>query len=90
MVPISIAGLGVREASLAALLSPLGANPAKVVAVGLLWQTILFAGGLIGGLTLLILAKLKRPETTEPEAEGRFPDSGDLPKGTFPSDQKDR
>lgn len=55
MVPISIGGLGVREASLAALLAPLGAPASRVVAVGLLWQSILFASGLIGGATLLLL-----------------------------------
>jgi uncharacterized membrane protein YbhN (UPF0104 family) len=59
MVPISIGGLGVREASLAALMVRFGAVPAKVVAVGLLWQTILYASGLIGGITLLMSAKLR-------------------------------
>lgn len=90
VVPISIGGLGVREASLATLLSPLGASPAKVVAIGLLWQTILFAGGLIGGLALLMSAKLKSRATTETDVEGWFPDSGDPPEDTFPSDQRDR
>lgn len=60
IVPISLAGLGVREAGLAALMAPLGADPAKVVAVGLLWQAVLFAAGLLGGLMLLLAAKLKR------------------------------
>ncbi|NWG47207.1 MAG: flippase-like domain-containing protein [Alphaproteobacteria bacterium] len=50
ILPVSVAGLGVREASLAALLLPFGAPPAGVVAASLIWQTILFAGGLIGGL----------------------------------------
>jgi len=63
IVPISISGLGVREASLAALMAPFGAAPAKVVAIGLLWQTILFAGGLIGGLALLLTTRLGRPGT---------------------------
>lgn len=52
-VPISIAGLGVREASLAALLAPFGASPAAVVAIGLLWQSVQIAGGLIGGLIVV-------------------------------------
>jgi uncharacterized membrane protein YbhN (UPF0104 family) len=56
IVPISLAGLGVREASLAALLSPLGADAARVVAVGLIWQAVLFATGLLGGLMLLLTA----------------------------------
>jgi len=50
--PISFAGLGVREASLAGLLAPLGADPALVVATGLLWQTVFFAGAAIGGLAV--------------------------------------
>jgi uncharacterized protein (TIRG00374 family) len=53
-LPLSLAGLGVREASLAGFLAPLGAAPASVVATGLLWQTILFATGLIGGAILVL------------------------------------
>jgi hypothetical protein len=44
----------VREASLAALMSAYGASAPKVVAVGLLWQSVLFAGGLTGGLAQLL------------------------------------
>jgi glycosyltransferase 2 family protein len=62
IAPVSISGLGIREGGLAALLTPFGANPATVVAAGLLWQSILFAGGLIGGLALIMVSKLK-PET---------------------------
>jgi len=40
----------VREASMAALLQPFGAPPQQVVAVGLVWQTILYASGFIGFL----------------------------------------
>jgi conserved hypothetical protein len=58
-LPISMGGLGVREASLAALLKRFGAAPAQVVAVGLLWQTILYASGLFGGLTVFMSAKLR-------------------------------
>jgi uncharacterized membrane protein YbhN (UPF0104 family) len=54
IVPISLAGLGVREASLVGLMAPFGADSATVVAVGLLWQSILFATGAIGGLVLLL------------------------------------
>jgi len=53
-LPISIAGLGVREASLAGLLVPFGAPAAAIVGVGLLWQTIQFSGALLGGLFVLI------------------------------------
>jgi uncharacterized membrane protein YbhN (UPF0104 family) len=50
IAPISLGGLGVREASMAALMKPFGADPAQVVAIGLVWQTVLYASGLIGFL----------------------------------------
>ena len=48
IAPISLGGLGVREASMAGLLAPFGAKPAQVIAIGLIWQTVLYASGLIG------------------------------------------
>jgi uncharacterized protein (TIRG00374 family) len=62
-VPLSLAGLGVREASLAGFLAPLGAAPASVVATGLIWQTILFATGLIGGAILVLSGTGVAPAT---------------------------
>jgi uncharacterized membrane protein YbhN (UPF0104 family) len=56
IAPISLGGLGVREASMAALLVPFGADPAQVVAIGLVWQSVLYASGLIG-----FLVQLRRP-----------------------------
>lgn len=53
-LPISIAGLGVREASLAGFLAPFGAPAAAIVGVGLLWQTVQLSGALLGGLFVLI------------------------------------
>jgi uncharacterized membrane protein YbhN (UPF0104 family) len=50
LIPVSLAGLGVREAALVAFLQPYGAPAALVTAAGLLWQSVLFAGGLIGWL----------------------------------------
>lgn len=50
LAPISLAGLGVREAALVALMRPYGAPAALVAAAGLVWQSILVAGGLIGWL----------------------------------------
>lgn len=49
-LPISFGGLGVREASLAGLMAPLGAPSAGVIAASLVWQTILYAGGAVGAL----------------------------------------
>ncbi len=59
-LPISLAGLGVREAALAAFMRPFGASASVVVAVGLLWETILVAGGLVGWITTLALPSLRR------------------------------
>jgi uncharacterized protein (TIRG00374 family) len=56
IAPISLGGLGVREASMAGLLSPFGADPAQVVAIGLVWQSVLYASGLIG-----FLVQMRRP-----------------------------
>ena len=48
IAPVSLGGLGVREASMAGLLAPFGADPAQVVAIGLVWQTLLYVSGLLG------------------------------------------
>jgi uncharacterized membrane protein YbhN (UPF0104 family) len=67
IVPISLSGLGVREASLAVLMAPLGADPAKVVAVGLMWQVVLFAAGMLGGILFLVTGRA-REAGSEPTA----------------------
>lgn len=58
IAPISLGGLGVREASMAGLLKPFGADPAQVIAIGLIWQTVLYASGAIG---LLVQALVRTP-----------------------------
>lgn len=55
LMPISLGGLAVREASLAALLVPFGVPVALSVVCSLLWQTVLIGGGLFGGLIWLVL-----------------------------------
>lgn len=60
IAPISLGGLGVREASMAGLLKPFGADPAQVIAIGLIWQTVLYASGVIG-LAVQALVKGPRP-----------------------------
>ncbi|HET9762899.1 MAG TPA: lysylphosphatidylglycerol synthase transmembrane domain-containing protein [Casimicrobiaceae bacterium] len=54
VAPISLGGLGVREAVMASLLSGFGADPAQVIAIGLIWQTVLYASGLVGVAAQLI------------------------------------
>jgi uncharacterized membrane protein YbhN (UPF0104 family) len=59
LMPISLGGLAVREASLAALLLPFGVSAARAVVCSLLWQTVLIAGGLLGGLLWLVLGRIR-------------------------------
>ena len=59
LLPISLGGLAVREASLAALLVPFGVPVARSVVCSLLWQTVLIAGGLLGGLVWLVLSRIR-------------------------------
>lgn len=49
LTPISLGGLGVREAALAGLLVPFGVDPALAVAESLLWQAALIVLGLVAG-----------------------------------------
>jgi glycosyltransferase 2 family protein len=50
LLPITLGGLGVREAGLAALLAPFGVAAALSVAAGLAWESVIIAGGLVAGL----------------------------------------
>ncbi|MXO60732.1 flippase-like domain-containing protein [Altererythrobacter salegens] len=58
ILPISLGGLGVREGTMAMMLQPHGGSPRGVVATGLLWQTILYASGVLG---LLVQTLAERP-----------------------------
>jgi len=59
LMPISLGGLAVREASLATLLLPFGVPAAQAIVCSLLWQTVMIAGGLLGGLVWLILSRIR-------------------------------
>ena len=48
VLPISLGGIGVREASLSALMVPFGADAASVVATSLIWQAVLICAGILG------------------------------------------
>lgn len=54
LLPISLGGIGVREAALAILLGRLSVPATEAVALGLIWESILIAGGILGGLYYLI------------------------------------
>ena len=55
MAPVSINGLGVREATLAALFPLIGIGAARAVAFGLAWTAMVTLADLLGGLALLCL-----------------------------------
>ena len=61
-VPITQAGIGVREVALAGLLRPFGAPVALSVATGLAWDVIVVGGAIAGGLFALIV-RYKPDET---------------------------
>lgn len=50
LTPATLGGIGVREAALGALLKPFGVTFASGVAIGLMWETIVVAGGLLAGV----------------------------------------
>jgi uncharacterized membrane protein YbhN (UPF0104 family) len=49
LAPVSLGGLGVREAALAGLLAGFGVEPALAVAESLLWEAALISLGLVAG-----------------------------------------
>ena len=55
LVPLTLGGLGIREAGLVALLTPFGVAPALAVAAGLAWESIVIGGGLCAGLISFLL-----------------------------------
>ncbi len=68
LVPISLGGLAVREASLAVVLLPFGVPAAASIVASLVWQTVLISGGLLGGLVWLILSRWRHvPAGLHPE-----------------------
>lgn len=55
LVPISLGGIGVREAALSVLLLPFGIEAALSVAQGLSWQAVLIFSGLFAGLIVTFI-----------------------------------
>ncbi|MBK8177882.1 MAG: flippase-like domain-containing protein [Planctomycetes bacterium] len=55
LAPVSLGGLGVREATLAGLLGLVGVSASDGAAASLLWQSVVYSGGLFGGLLWLAL-----------------------------------
>jgi len=66
VLPISLGGIGVREAALVTLLASYGAPADGVLAAGILWEAVLIVGGLAG---LFVTQTVRRQveRTTGPE-----------------------
>ena len=62
VLPVSLGGIGVREAALVTLLAPYGAPREAVLASGFLWQTVLIVSGLAG---LIVTQWIWQPARTE-------------------------
>lgn len=60
MAPVSLGGLGVREAAMAALLAVFYVDPTFSVAQSLVWESILIALGLFAGVFSLGLSRILR------------------------------
>lgn len=60
LLPISLGGLGVRDATLGALLSPFGVPVTLGVVASLVWQSVLIVGGLIAGAIWQALTRTTR------------------------------
>lgn len=58
-LPIGVAGIGVRETALIALLRPFGGAAGAVMAAGLLWDAVIIVGALSGWLMLSALSGLR-------------------------------
>lgn len=63
LLPVSLGGLGVRDAALAGLLAPFGVAAAAALVVSLAWDAVLLVGGLLAGLTWRILSRGSDPRT---------------------------
>jgi uncharacterized membrane protein YbhN (UPF0104 family) len=63
LVPISLGGLAVRDATFGALLVPVGVPLALGVVASLIWQSVNIFGGLLGGLLWWIMSR-RRGEST--------------------------
>lgn len=60
IVPVTQAGIGVREAALAALLLPFGAPAVLAVAAGLAWDAVVVGGAIAGGIFAMVTGRLWR------------------------------
>lgn len=71
ILPITVSGLGTREAVLLYLLEPFYSSPSQVVLAGMLWVFVLtyFLSGIVA-LPLWLLGLPRKPQAPEPDRAG--------------------
>jgi hypothetical protein len=70
LLPISLGGLAVRDATFAALLVPVGVPMALGVVASLIWQSVLIVGGLLAGVLWWVITSHTRASSIGPHAQG--------------------
>ena len=66
VLPLSLAGLGVREGMLVLLLTPLGVTTGQAVGMGLLWYLVMLVVSMFGAPSFAVGARRRTEETTAP------------------------
>lgn len=75
LLPISLNGMGVREAGMVLFLQPAGIEPAQAALVAFLWFCSQTVAGLAGGV-VYSCGRSRRPEVRHDDAIGHHPDQG--------------
>jgi uncharacterized protein (TIRG00374 family) len=75
LLPVSLNGMGVREAGMALFLQPAGVAPSRAVTIAFLWFCSQTVAGLAGAAVYLS-ARARRPEISHDDAVGDHPDQG--------------
>jgi uncharacterized membrane protein YbhN (UPF0104 family) len=70
LAPLSLGGIGVREGVMAALMVPFSVPATLAVAASLVWQTVMYALGLFGGITSLWIGYLRSGRRDAPSTSG--------------------
>ena len=66
VLPLSLAGLGVREGMLVLLLTPLGVSTGQAVGMGLLWYLTMLVVSMFGAPSFAVGARQRAEEPTAP------------------------
>ncbi|MFO0809735.1 MAG: lysylphosphatidylglycerol synthase transmembrane domain-containing protein [Gemmataceae bacterium] len=75
LLPVSLSGMGVREAGMLLFLAPAGVPAGPAVAVAFLWFCVQTVGGVVGA-GVYLFGRLPRPEVRHDGAVGNRPSEG--------------